>query len=251
MTPPVRRPRRVSLTRECLKSIREYIVSNGLGSGDKLPSQQEWAEMLGVSVLVVREAFQSAQALGLVEVQHGRGIFVRGPEEADFLDFLAFGRPLQDFNLEEVIEARAMLELAVLEACIVRATPQVVAELEALLDQMRADPPRPGEFSVVHKRFHQAMLTACGDRLLCDIGMPLINTFWALGNSGYVQFTKAMLETDLVSLHVGYVDAIKNRDLTHTRELVDEHLYGLCSRYGVFPCANGSARGESVSERKD
>lgn len=246
MTPPVRRPRRVSLTRECLKSIREYIVSNGLSSGDKLPSQQEWAEMLGVSVLVVREAFQSAQALGLVDVQHGRGVFVRGPEEADFLDFLTFGRSLHDLALEEVIEARAMLELAVLESCIARATPEMVAELEDLLDQMRANPPRPAEYSDVHKRFHQAMLMACGDRLLCDIGMPLINTFWALGNSGYVQFTKAMLETDLAFLHVGYVEAIKSRDLSHTRELVDEHLYGLCSRYGVFPCASAPEEAEGV-----
>ncbi|NLG50998.1 MAG: FadR family transcriptional regulator [Chloroflexi bacterium] len=240
----------MSLTRECLKSIREYIVSNGLSSGDKLPSQQEWAEMLGVSVLVVREAFQSAQALGLVEVQHGRGIFVRGPEEADFLDFLAFGRPLQDFDLAEVIEARAMLELAVLESCIARVTPELVVELDALLDQMRAHPPRPGELSSVHRSFHQAMLTACGNRLLCDIGMPLINTFWALGNSGYVQFTETTLQTDLVGLHVGYMDAIKNRDLSHTRELVDEHLYGLCSQYGVFPCANGFAEDGSGLAQK-
>ena len=246
----VRRPQRVSLTRECLKSIREYIVSNGLGPGDRLPSQQEWADMLGVSVLVVREAFQAAQALGLVDVQHGRGIFVRGPQDADFLDFLAFGRSLEAFTLQEVIEARAMLELAVLESCIAKATPQVIAELEDLIEQMRLDPPRPREFSALHKRFHQTMLTACGDRLLCDIGMPLINTFWALGGSGLMSFTEEMLHADMVAIHEGYVQAIKERDFTHTRELVDKHLYGLCSRYGLFPCADGCKATDKLDEQE-
>ena len=94
----ITKPRRVNLTRQCLRSIRQYIAQNDLCPGDRLPSQQDWAEMLGVSALVVREAFQALQALGLVEIQHGRGIFVRGVEEADFLTLLAFDRSLERYG---------------------------------------------------------------------------------------------------------------------------------------------------------
>lgn len=232
---PARRPQRVSLTRECLKSIREYIGSNDLGPGERLPSQQEWAAMLGVSVLVVREAFQAAQVLGLVDVQHGRGIFVRDPRDVDFLDFLSFGRSSEDFTLSETIEARAMLEFAVLEACIARATPQVIAELESLVEQMHRYPPRTDEFTALHKRFHQTMLTASGNRLLGDIGMLLINTFWVLSGPGLTSFTEKASHADMVAIHEEYVRAIREHDFSHTRDLVDRHLLGLCTYYQVFP----------------
>ena len=236
----VSRPQRTSLTRQCLRSIQEYILANGLHAGDKLPSQQEWGEILGVSVLVVREAFQALQALGLVEIQHGRGIFVRGPEGADFLDFLAFGRSLDGFSLEEVIEARAMLELAVLESCIARATPEVIRKLEEILEQIRKDPPKPGEDSRPHKLFHQVMLRASGDRVLGILGMPLLNTFWVLGNTGRMSLAEVELATDMVAIHEEYLEAIKNRNFSHTRDLVDRHLLGLCSKYHVFPFADAS-----------
>lgn len=246
----ISRPQRVSLTRQCLRSIQEYILANGLRAGDKLPSQQEWAEMLGVSVLVVREAFQALQALGLVEIQHGRGIFVRSPEEVDFLDFLAFERPLNGFTLEEVIEARAMLELAVLESCIARATPEVIRELEEIVEQMRKNPPPPGEDSRIHKQFHQAMLKASGDRILGILGMPLLNTFWALGNTGRMYLTERELATDMVAIHEEYLEAIKKRDFSRTRELVDRHLLGLCSKYRVFPFADASREPSKQPEKQ-
>jgi GntR family transcriptional repressor for pyruvate dehydrogenase complex len=231
----ISKPHRVNLTRQCVTSIQRYIATNGLGSGDRLPTLQDWTEILGVSIIVVREAFRSLEALGLVDIQHGRGIYVRGLEATDLLDLLAFTRSLDSFTLEEVIEGRAMLELAVLESCIARAGAQDIAELEGLVGEMSHDPPIPGEDSVLHKLFHQAMLKAAGDRLLFSVGMPLLNTFWALGNSGRLQLPPDALQTDMVAAHAAYLTAIKNRDFSETRVLVDWHLMGLCSRYRVFP----------------
>jgi GntR family transcriptional repressor for pyruvate dehydrogenase complex len=229
------KPQRVNLTRQCVTSIQRYISANSLGSGDKLPSLHEWTEILGVSIIVVREAFRSLEALGLVDIQHGRGIYLRGVETTDLLDLLAFTRSLDSFALEEVIEGRAMLELAVLESCIARAGGKAIAELEEILEQMREDPPVPGEDSVLHKLFHQAMLRATGDRLLFNVGMPLLNTFWALGNSGRLQLPPDAVQVNMVAAHAAYLEAIKSRDFSETRVLVDRHLLGLCSRYQVFP----------------
>ena len=236
---PVRiaKPQRADLTRQCVDSIQSYIDAHNLHAGDKLPSLQDWAEMLEVSMVVVREAFRALQALGLVDIQHGRGIFLASPEEDDFLDYLAFRHSLDRFTLQEVIEGRAMLELAVLEACIARADDKAIAELEAIIEEMRSDPPLAGQDSTDHKRFHQAMLKASGDRLLASIGMPLLNTFWILGNSGEIELPEDVMDIDMLACHIAYLDAIKRRDLSQTRELVDRHLFGLCSRYGIFPFA--------------
>jgi GntR family transcriptional regulator, transcriptional repressor for pyruvate dehydrogenase complex len=237
MSVTVVKPHRADLTRQCIDSIQAYISGQRLSPGDRLPSLQEWADMLGVSVVVVREAFRALEALGLVDIQHGRGIYVISPDDTDFLDYLAFRHSLDRFSLEEVIEGRAMLELAILETCIARADAAAIAELESILAELRADPPLAGRDSAPHKRFHQAMLKASGDRLLATIGMPLLNTFWVLGNAGQIELPEDIMEIDMVACHAAYVDAIKSRDLSHARELVDEHLFGLCSRYGIFPFA--------------
>jgi GntR family transcriptional regulator, transcriptional repressor for pyruvate dehydrogenase complex len=233
----IAKPHRADLTRQCVDSIQEYIVVRDLHPGDRLPSMQEWAELLEVSILVVREAFRALQALGLVDIQHGRGVYLSSPEEADFLDYLAFRHSLDRFTLEEVIEGRAMLELTVLEVCIARADDAAIAELETILDDMRRQPPVAGEDSPDHKRFHQAMLRASGDRLLMSIGLPLLNTFWVLGNSGKIRLPDDIHEIDMLACHTAYLEAIKQRDFSRTRELVDKHLFGLCSRLGIFPFA--------------
>jgi GntR family transcriptional regulator, transcriptional repressor for pyruvate dehydrogenase complex len=233
----VAKPQRADLTRQCIDSIQAYISGQRLSPGDRLPSLQEWGDMLEVSVVVVREAFRALEALGLVDIQHGRGIYVVNPDDTDFLDYLGFRHSLDRYTLEEVIEGRAMLELTVLETCIARADATAIAELESILDMLRDDPPLAGQDSVPHKRFHQAMLKASGDRLLATIGMPLLNTFWVLGNAGQLELPDDIREIDMVACHAAYVDAIQRRDQSRTRELVDEHLFGLCSKYGIFPFA--------------
>ncbi|TFG71906.1 MAG: FadR family transcriptional regulator [Anaerolineales bacterium] len=233
----IAKPQRVNLTRQCLNSIQDYIATNRLKPGSKLPSLQEWADMLEVSLVVVREAFRALQALGLVDIQHGRGIYVCSLDEMNFLSFLSFRFSLDQFSLEEVIEARAMLELAILETCIARATPILITELEQIVDELRVNPPLAGIDSDLHKRFHQTMLKASGDRLLASIGMPLLNTFWTLGNNGKIQLPEEVYGVDMVLIHAAYIDAIKRRDFSQTRDLVDRHLFGLCSKYHVYPFA--------------
>jgi DNA-binding GntR family transcriptional regulator len=66
--------------------------------------------------------------------------------------------------------------------------------------------------------------------------MPLLNTFWALGNSGRLQLPPEAMAVDMVAAHEAYLDAIQRRDFSRTRYLVDQHLLGLCSKLRVFPC---------------
>lgn len=245
------KPQRVNLTRECVRSIRTYIQANHLGDGDKLPSFQEWAKLLGVSVVVVREAFRSLEALGFVDIQHGRGIFVRGADQIDFLDFLAFNQPLDEFTLKEVVEARAMLDLVVLELSIVRASQETIDELEQILQQMYEDPSRVAVESPFHKRFHQIMLETTGNRLLVGIGTPLLNTFWSLDRGGIIILTDGAYSVDEVDHHAAFLDAIRLRNLSNTRELVDRHLFGSCSKYHVFPLvSNGIPTAQPDDERR-
>lgn len=54
----------------------------GIPQGDKLPAEMELCELLHVGRSTVREALRVLQAMGLVEIRHGKGAFVTDRENA-------------------------------------------------------------------------------------------------------------------------------------------------------------------------
>ena len=85
------------------ESIREYIRSENLQTGDRLPGELAIAQSLHMSRRALREAISRLECLGLVEVRHGTGIFVASRDHlgacVDFVrsalsDFAARSRAL-------------------------------------------------------------------------------------------------------------------------------------------------------------
>ena len=64
------------------------VIEGGLGPGDRLPSERELAETLGVSRAAVREALQRMTQTRLVDVRHGGATTVRDFRRAAGLDLL-------------------------------------------------------------------------------------------------------------------------------------------------------------------
>src|ERR1700735_4264531 len=66
-----------------VQSIKEQILSERLAVGTKLPPEREFADSLGVSRTVVREAVAVLAANGLLETRHGVGTTVRAVSRED------------------------------------------------------------------------------------------------------------------------------------------------------------------------
>jgi DNA-binding FadR family transcriptional regulator len=69
--------RPLALKERVIRQLTKLIEGGVLEPGDQLPSERELSEELQVSRGTVREAVQFLQALGLVEIRHGTGTFVR------------------------------------------------------------------------------------------------------------------------------------------------------------------------------
>jgi GntR family transcriptional repressor for pyruvate dehydrogenase complex len=62
---------------EIVKEIRTMIEKDGLLPGDKIPSERELSERLGVGRSSVREALRALELLGVIETRRGEGTFLR------------------------------------------------------------------------------------------------------------------------------------------------------------------------------
>jgi len=77
-----------TLAEQVATAISEAILAGEWQAGDSLPTEPELSADFGVSRAVIRDATRMLAARGLVEAQHGRGVFVTESQAAAFGDAL-------------------------------------------------------------------------------------------------------------------------------------------------------------------
>ena len=82
---PVSRSR---LHEEIVSQIQKKIISGELKAAEKLPPERELAQELGVNRATLREALKKLEMLGLVEIRHGDGVYVKDFLESESLEVL-------------------------------------------------------------------------------------------------------------------------------------------------------------------
>jgi GntR family transcriptional repressor for pyruvate dehydrogenase complex len=128
------KPKRVF--EEICERIRNELSSGTLKPGDKLPPERELAEQFGVSRTAVREAFRSLEISGLIGLQKGAkgGAFILdgNPTVRQSLqDMVSIGH----VSLNDMTEARVLIQEAVVRLACERGTEADFAALETDIDQ--------------------------------------------------------------------------------------------------------------------
>lgn len=71
--------RHITVTEQVSQQIQEMISSGQFRPGDKLPTQKQLEEMMGVSRPTLREAVSRLISLDIIEARQGQGYFVKEP----------------------------------------------------------------------------------------------------------------------------------------------------------------------------
>jgi DNA-binding FadR family transcriptional regulator len=132
-----------TLAERVAAQIRAEIVARRLRPGDRLPGEIEHARRLGVSRGIVREGRRQLVAAGLIEVANGRRAVVSKLRGAPLDGFLANAVATRQLAVDEVLELRRAIEIAVAGLAARRRTAADVAVLARLAGQMRATVGRP------------------------------------------------------------------------------------------------------------
>jgi DNA-binding FadR family transcriptional regulator len=80
--------KRETLADRVAADITELILSGSTQAGTALPTEPDLAEQYGVSRSVIRDAAKLLSARGLVEIRHGKGVFVTASQKEGFADAL-------------------------------------------------------------------------------------------------------------------------------------------------------------------
>lgn len=171
---PLEREQR--LYERVVDKVLELISSGAWKPGYRLPPERELSEAFGVSRTVVREAVKALEARGVLESTTGSGVSVR------HADFNMVSRSLQtymqlanrddfEFRLNEV---RRVLEVEMVALAAARRTPEQLAELHQICQQMRAEGNTATLMAELDFRLHVTLADATQNELFKVLLAPLI-----------------------------------------------------------------------------
>ena len=175
---PIKRPK---LSQQIESEIKALILTKKLKVGEMLPSEEELARQLQVGRRSVREALQSLEKMGLIEIHHGKGAFVTGVNLDNYLKSLAesinFRLNEEKAALLQLLEVRKLLEAGIASLAANRATLQDLRTMEeALSRQKEAIQMQDLEgFNTSDLDFHYAVVKASQNDILVAVYNALSN----------------------------------------------------------------------------
>ncbi|HHY69747.1 MAG TPA: FadR/GntR family transcriptional regulator [Bacillota bacterium] len=217
---PLRKPNK--LTEIITDKIREMIEEGVLKPGDKLPTEKELCEGFGVGRSSVREALQGLEYMGLIESRPGVGRFLSSDSDV-LLNSENWRLTLDQASVFELMEARRILEVSAVELAAQRATDEVIANLENILDVMREVMDSDMDlFFEKELELHLALAAACENSVLTE----LINSLIRKVSKHSERFLRTLPYTfeRTVDQFDAIIKALKEGDPVLAREKMDEHL---------------------------
>jgi GntR family transcriptional regulator, transcriptional repressor for pyruvate dehydrogenase complex len=125
----------VSLVAQATQAVRDHIRAHDLKVGDTLPGEAHFAETVGVSRAVIREAFGALAALRLIDVGNGRRARVSAIDGSVIAASLDHAVATAQVTVSEVWEVRRTLEL---RTAALAATQRTDEEAAAILGHAQA-----------------------------------------------------------------------------------------------------------------
>lgn len=145
----------------------DLIELQKLNPGDKLPPERALADLLEVSRPSLREALHILQAQGLVLIKHGQGTFVREPIVAQELRASML---TTTHGLNELFDAREVLEVPASKWAAVKATKENIRLLRATLNQIdnvtSISPVDFDQLQILDAKFHLTIVQIAGNRFI-------------------------------------------------------------------------------------
>lgn len=217
-----------SISEIIVQRITDALISGELKPGDKIPTEVEFSEKLGVSRNAVREAVKVLVAFGVLEIRRSEGTFVVEEYNDKLLNPLVYGMILSEHSMEELLElkisiANSMLYLAILNASDeeVRKLREYGLEFKKDMNEVPADVDKIYEAS---KTFNEYLGEIAHNRMLQQLD-NIIHKIAAFTRHKAIEESLAQGRPDaLPDNYLKEVDILEARDKKAITEFMDERL---------------------------
>jgi DNA-binding FadR family transcriptional regulator len=215
---------KVNLSYIVSERIKNHIIENEMKEGERLPSEKQLIETLGVSRTVVREALKSLEMIGILKIKTGDGIFVNGLSLKPVMDQVSFRWHQSERKMKELLATRRILELGAVEMAIEKNDLTFINQMEVWNEAMAhrlANGQMPIEEDL---QFHRTLFKATGNLTYYELSEVIADFFLKIRQMhfGNLEDTKQSLVE-----HQNIVRYIRNKDVENAKKEMEIHLQPL------------------------
>lgn len=209
----------VSATDFVVDTIKNRLQKGELHVGDKLPSESELCEELGVSRSSVREGIKVLSSYGLLEIRRGQGTYVTDRFIDEILSTLGFIP--KGINLDYLLVVRRILECGCMGIIYNKLTDEQLDKLEGLAKELTPGGDRERNIAC-DSEFHNFLFQCSDNPILTSIYRMISQMVgYIIHNlNGYDEIVSAAR-----SAHMSIVDALRKKDYEACINSMGNHLF--------------------------
>lgn len=169
--------KRSSLSDDLIDSLMQLIKSGAYKPGDRLPSIMEMTNRLGVGHPTLREALRKLEAIGIVEIKHGSGVYVKRDQDLLVVTNPVFGGEVSKKLMLDLLEARMPLEVKASGLAAHNATKSQLDKMRSLMDAASQNLEDDEFLNTTNLSFHSVIAQASGNTVLAQLQEVLNDLF--------------------------------------------------------------------------
>ncbi len=210
---------------QIVDQIKGLLKTGQLKPGDRLDSERELAENLGVSRASVREALAAMEHLGVLETRQGEGTFIADHYQKPLIEPFLIMTLMDPTTNMELLEVRKILEVQAVELATLRADDKDLEKLEKYILLMEEDLGKNILGEENDASFHFCIAEATKNRALIRIMHTISDSLEQSMRSGrYRLFAKEGNGQKLYQQHLDIFDAVSSRDPEAAKNAMLKHL---------------------------
>jgi GntR family transcriptional repressor for pyruvate dehydrogenase complex len=214
-------PRYEPVSADVTRKLLDWLLSGGIEPGERIASERQLTEALGVGRSAVREAIKTLNALGLLEVRQGSGTYLVGSSSGLLPRVIEWGLLLGERSAHDLMETRRLLEIEIAGLAAVRRDEEAIAGLRAALEKMRAAGDDIPAYADADVDFHLLLAKASGNQVLAD----LLGSIRSLLDVWARRVLEAAGETATsLKMHEPIVKAVTKGDAEAARTAMRRHM---------------------------
>ncbi len=202
----------------------DQILSGELKLNDKIPTEREITEKLGVSRNSIREVMHMLEITGLIECLQGSGNYVRCDPMEYMMKSVNMVMALMEIDYSEIFHIRTGYEYAAIRLAIDAATAEELEELHQILLQMD-QPMSSKESAKLDVKFHHTLVSASHNRMLILYNSMLDKLMGEFIENFRTKILMNRMRAELLRRsHWGIYNALLKKDLPEAMKAFDKHF---------------------------
>ena len=217
-----------AISEKVFRHILDLVRKGVLLPGQRLPSERDLAESMGVGRPSLREALRALALMRVLEIRQGEGIFVSQLTPEELLEPLHFFLSLDQHSLDALFEARMAIEPSSVAIAALKIDEDTLQRLWRVMTRGADAANDPELFGEIDVEFHRLILEATENPFLIRVAQ----SFHELGKAS--RHITTGLPGVAYQAHVDHGEilaALEARSPERAREAMLQHLRNVQAAY--------------------